>query len=111
MKNQYFGDINDYRKYGIMLALQSEGINKLLVAWMLAPDDRGSDGSLRSCLHLPKQWRRFDPELFDNLVDSLKSGPTGVRLIERSKILPCTSFFTAEVQINKKTANYGERRS
>ena len=34
MKDQYFGDINDYRKYGILRALQSKGQRTLLVAWM-----------------------------------------------------------------------------
>ena len=38
MKDQYFGDINDYRKYGILRALQSKGQRTLLVAWMLTPE-------------------------------------------------------------------------
>jgi hypothetical protein len=39
MKNQYFGDINDYRKYGLLRMLHSTGDGRLLVAWMLTPDD------------------------------------------------------------------------
>jgi hypothetical protein len=44
MKNQYFGDINDYRKYGLLRMLQSSGGGRLLVAWMLTPDDGSRDG-------------------------------------------------------------------
>ena len=50
MKNQYFGDINDYRKYGLLRALQSNGDGRLLVAWMLTPDDGGPDGGFRTYL-------------------------------------------------------------
>lgn len=41
MKNQYFGDINDYRKYGLLRVLQSTG-SKLLVAWMPASGSKES---------------------------------------------------------------------
>jgi hypothetical protein len=44
MKDQYFGDINDYRKYGLLRAIQSRGTGRLLVAWMLTPADGGRDG-------------------------------------------------------------------
>ena len=60
MKNQYFGDINDYRKYGLLLALQSNGAGSLLVAWMLTPDDGGRDGGLRSYLKVPDIWAKYD---------------------------------------------------
>lgn len=39
MKNQYFGDINDYRKYGLIRLLTGAGKLKTTVCWMLTPDD------------------------------------------------------------------------
>ena len=39
MKNQYFGDINDYRKYGLLRILISGGGIKTIVCWVLRPDD------------------------------------------------------------------------
>jgi hypothetical protein len=42
MKNQYFGDINDYRKYGLLRRLQA-GLS-LCVCWTLTDDDGSSDG-------------------------------------------------------------------
>ena len=41
MKNQYFGDINDFLKYGLLRALVQETDMCSFVTWMLA----GSPGS------------------------------------------------------------------
>lgn len=98
MKNQYLGDINDYRKYGLLRALQSGSNCRLLVAWMLTPDDSGRDGGLRSYLRRPEEWRRFDPKLFDGLADALEaSSAPQVSLIEGSGLLPGSTFYSAVV--------------
>jgi len=39
VKNQYFGDINDYRNYGLLRILISGGGIKTIVCWVLRPDD------------------------------------------------------------------------
>ena len=98
MKNQYFGDINDYRKYGLLRALQTGGEGKLLVAWMLTPDDGGSDGGFRDYLQDPKQWRRFAPELYDGLAALLRSTSSPqVSLLESTTLLARSTFHSAEV--------------
>ena len=96
MKNQYFGDINDYRKYGLLRVLQSTGSGRLLVAWMLTPDDGSRDGGRRSYLEHPDSWMRYDPELFAGLADLLRAAPA-VSLMERSTLLPRTSYYSAVV--------------
>ena len=98
MKNQYFGDINDYRKYGLLHSLQSIGDGRLLVAWMLTPDDGSRDGGRRSYLRDPDTWMRYDPTLFTGLAGML--GPPSVpevSLIEMSPLLPRASYYAAEV--------------
>lgn len=98
MKNQYFGDINDYRKYGLLRALQSHGDGSLLVAWMLTLDDGGRDGSFRSYLEAPETWSKYDPDLFAGLADLLRSASQpSVSLIERSELLPRTRYHAAVV--------------
>lgn len=67
MKDQYFGDINDYRKYGLLRALQAGSCLRLLVAWILTPDDGRSDGRNTRYLQQPDHYRHYDPELFDTL--------------------------------------------
>ena len=47
MKNQYFGDINDYRKYGLLRILTNGGEIKTAVCWMLTTDDEAIVGHLQ----------------------------------------------------------------
>lgn len=98
MKNQYFGDVNDFRKYGLLRVLQADGSGKLLVAWMLTPDDGSRDGSLRSYLRDAERWRHHDPQLFDGLVDLLPGGAVpAVSLIEGSGLIPRADFYAETV--------------
>lgn len=98
MKDQYFGDVNDYRKYGLLRALQHDTTLNLLVAWMLTPDDGGTDGGLRRHLHAPERWKHLDPALYDGLASALAPDvPRRVSLIEDSGLLPRASFFSRVV--------------
>lgn len=98
MKNQYFGDINDYRKYGLLRVLQSKIQGKLLVAWMFTPDDGSRHGGVRDYIEDPHRWRRYDPQLFDGLADLLGSASMpDVSLIEQTSLLPDTSYYSAVV--------------
>jgi hypothetical protein len=71
MKNQYFGDIHDYRKYGLLRLLTGNGKIKAAICWMLTPDDDGPDGRKLNYLHNPDTWRKYDPELYDKLRESI----------------------------------------
>ena len=72
MKNQYFGDVNDYKKYGLLRILSDGGSLRIGLCWMLTDGDRTGHGGLIGYLHQPKQWRHYDPELFDKLGQSVK---------------------------------------
>jgi len=69
MKNQYFGDRNDYFKYdlAIFLAEQLSGIKRFTFIPMLTANDRGGDGGLT-------KYRRGAgrPDLYKFLKDKLK---------------------------------------
>jgi hypothetical protein len=67
MKNQYVGDRNDYRKYGLLRALAEASALRLGVCWMLTADDGSTDGNFRSYLSQPGMWRGFDSVLYDGL--------------------------------------------
>ncbi|HUW95833.1 MAG TPA: hypothetical protein VMW58_08590 [Anaerolineae bacterium] len=47
MKNQYFGDINDYRKYGLLRILTNLGEIKTAVCWVRTPDGEPINGHLQ----------------------------------------------------------------
>ena len=95
MKNQYFGDINDYRKYGLLRLLTRGGEINTTVCWMLTPNDGRGDGSRIGYLSQPEEWRDLDPQLFDHLEETvLRRGLRNVSEIENSTVLPSCSFFS-----------------
>jgi hypothetical protein len=67
MKDQYVGDVNDYRKYGLLRILNDGGRLKTSICWMLTDDDCRHDGGKIDYLDDPDEWRHHDPELFDQL--------------------------------------------
>ena len=97
VKDQYFGDVNDYRKYGLLRALGHAGF-KTLVVWMLTPNDTRSDGLFTDYLDKPSHWKRYDKELYDALHDWVRvSRARRVASIEHSTLLPAATFFSSRV--------------
>jgi hypothetical protein len=93
MKEQYVGDINDYRKYALLRHFAIEGGLRVGVCWMLTPPDTGN---LRNYLLEPKRWRDYDQDLFDQLTRILRRElPSRLRAIESAGIIPHAEFFNA----------------
>jgi hypothetical protein len=65
LKDQYFGDVNDFRKYGLLRALGVSEDLRLGVCWMLTEGDNRTDGNVLGYLSKPREFRHRDPELFD----------------------------------------------
>ena len=65
MKNQYFGDIGDYGKYGLLRFLAEHKVT-IAVNWYLTKNDQSNDGNIRGYLTKEKN-RIYDPDLFDIL--------------------------------------------
>ncbi|MBI5040442.1 MAG: hypothetical protein HZB57_04375, partial [Gammaproteobacteria bacterium] len=98
MKNQYFGDINDYRKYGLIRSILRAGDFRLLVAWMLTPDDDSNDGNIVEYLAKPKQWKNFDPTLYEGLQRLMRpDARRSVGLIESASLLPSANYYSRTV--------------
>ena len=95
MKDQYFGDINDYRKYGLLRAIINAGDFRLMVAWMLTPDDGSKDGKRTSYLDCPTKLGHHDPELFHTIKKLLANDQKRqVKLIENSDLLQKVNYFS-----------------
>ncbi len=98
MKNQYFGDINDYKKYGLLRLLSGHGQIKTTICWVLTEDDGRSDGSRIKYLEKPEQWRDYDQTVFEHLRENvLEKGVRNVSVIERGNIIPNCSFYSEYV--------------
>ena len=96
VKEQYVGDINDYRKYALLRALSCDGVVRIGVCWMLTASDDSSDGNKLAYLSQPERHRHFDPELFDILAHAAAE-PDRRRLqtIEESGAIPGARYFNA----------------
>ena len=96
MKHQYFGDVNDFRKYGLLRMLQRHTGLRLGVCWMLTSDDGRSDGKFTAYLHQPDRWRAYDPDLFDALAACVPLGRNITHVQDRT-LLPGALFANAIV--------------
>ncbi len=95
MKNQYVGDINDYRKYGLIRLLSDGGALRLGVAWMLTPSDGRTDGAKTGYLTQPRRFAQHDRPLFAALHDMVHhQRRRTVTVIEDSGILPNARYFS-----------------
>lgn len=95
MKNQYFGDVHDYIKYGLLRQLTCHGKLSTAVCWMLTHNNERQDGHRIAYLREPESWRRFDPPLFDCLRSAvLDHKLRNVEIIENSGLLTNSLFYS-----------------
>ena len=95
MKNQYFGDINDYKKYGILRLLSDKGRAKIGVCWMLTGDGRRTDGMRVGYLHKSERWRSFDTPLFDALKNAVvERERRDVSYVQRKNLIPRATYYS-----------------
>src|SRR5271169_1019783 len=93
MKDQYFGDVNDFRKYGLLRLLVGPGSLRLGVCWMLTEPDGRTDGTLLAYLGQPTTYRHHDPVLFDWLSKVIsEENDRRTARIETSTMLGLSSF-------------------
>jgi hypothetical protein len=98
LKNQYFGDVNDYQKYSVLRALSTGTGIRTTVCWALTSDDDRSDGSRVAYLSHPNSWRPREPEVFDILRDAVVRRRTrSVRVLERSRLLENCRYWRREI--------------
>ena len=92
VKVQYFGDVNDYRKFALLRLLSRQF--KIGVCWMLTEPDGSAQGANRSYLKQPKVWSGYDPELFE-LLKKVPETPQlpDLQRIEADGIVPGATFF------------------
>jgi hypothetical protein len=92
--NQYFGDVNDYRKYGLLRILANEGHLKIGVCWMLTADDGRTDGKFTEYLSDVHRFRPYDPPLFDLIHKSIIPGQNrSVTLAQNANIVPGAKYY------------------
>jgi len=91
MKNQYFADINDYLKYGILRAIANSKL-KICLCWMLTEDDNRNDGGKIKYLKDPDKWRKYDPALFDVMKRSVEKNKRSIDVSEKKYLIPDATY-------------------
>lgn len=99
MKNQYFGDINDYKKYSLLRHLTGNGEIETVVCWVLTDDDSGNDGRRIRYLEQPETWQKYDPIIFEHLREYvLGKGIRRIDIIEKANVLSNCRFYNEIIQ-------------
>jgi len=91
MKNQYFADINDYLKYGILRAIANSKLKSCL-CWMLTEDDNRNDGGKIQYLQDSDKWRKYDPALFDVMKWSIENNKRSIDVAEKKYLIPDATY-------------------
>lgn len=95
MKDQYFGDINDFLKYGLIRGLTASTRLQVAVCWMLTPCGAKNDGNKTRYLDDPDRWARHDPDLFHALREAvLVRHDRSVGAAAAQGVLPTARFFS-----------------
>ena len=81
MQDEYFGDVNDYRKYGLLRCLSKAGF-RVGVCWMHTPSDNSGQGNKIDYLEEPREYRFRDPDLFDFLKERVQAHRRAARELE-----------------------------
>lgn len=93
MKDQYFGDINDYRKYALLQELSGSGDMRTGVCWMLTEADGRTDGSSLGYLTQAERFRGTAPAIFDLLHQAVMiEKDRRVARLESAGVLPNSIF-------------------
>jgi hypothetical protein len=94
MKNQYYGDINDYKKYSLIRHLVSNGKIETAICWVLTENDDLNDGKKTKYLEQPEIWQKYDPIVFNLLRETvLENGNRNVQNVENGDIIPNCRFY------------------
>ena len=94
MKNQYFADVNDFRKYGLLRSLVDSSEMKAAICWMLTENDTRTDGKFIDYLNHPEKWRRYDPDLFDMLASCITNQSNrSVKWAKENQLIPSAVYF------------------
>jgi hypothetical protein len=100
MKHQYFGDFNDYCKYGILRAFSASGL-KTTLCWMLTENDIRNDGGRIIYLRQREDFRFYDPDLFDALHHAvIKKDSRTILWIKKHRLISHARYLNEYVSDN-----------
>ena len=104
MKNQYFGDIGDYGKYGLLKFLGEHDV-KIAVNWYLTKNDKNKSGDGGYIDYFKEnneqKYLKYDQDLFGTLKEMFLSEPEvrDVKQFELKKAIPGAIYYHEELNL------------
>lgn len=104
MKDQYFGDIGDYGKYGLLKFLAQHDV-KIAVNWYLTENDKNKPGHGGLIDYLKEKneqrYLKYDPDLFCTLKEMVLPEPENrnVKLFELKNAIPDAIYYHKELNL------------
>ena len=109
MKNQYFGDVGDYGKYGLLRYFAGCGMT-IAVNWYLTEKDQSNDGNIRGYLTKEKN-RIYDSDLFDVLKRMCAHNKKNVSDFAALGMIPGARYYDKIVEPVLSTLTVSEKRA
>lgn len=112
MKNRFYGDVNDYIKYGI-LDILSKKYNAIGINWYLTDDRHGNQkhGNIMHHINNEKEWQDYNPRIFSTLKNRVQANQRNIRYCKKDKIFKFKHEFREQLPDNAAPSNYLKLRN
>jgi len=112
MKNRFYGDVNDYIKYGILDILAKE-YKSIGINWYLTDDQHGGKGDGKIDLHITKEkdWRGYNPKIYDKLKNRLQLDQRNIKYCGEDKVFNFKHEFVEQLPDNALRSDYANLRN
>jgi hypothetical protein len=101
VKEQYFGDIHDYAKFGVLRILANAGSLRVGICWMRTSWDGRTDGNQVRYLLKQRTHGRFDRDLYDFL--RIHARTCDLKTIENKGIILGAVYHSDLLMPNRET--------
>ncbi len=107
MKNRFYGDVNDYIKYGI-LDILSKKYDSIGINWYLTDDRHGKigDGNIDRHIANEKDWKDFNSTIYGKLKNRLQLGHRDIKYCGIDKVFNFKNEFTEQLPDNARQSDY-----
>jgi hypothetical protein len=111
MKNRFYGDINDYIKYGILDILSNE-YKSLGINWYLTDDKHGNQKHGNKTRYLDDdKWKNYHPRIFSLLKSRLKKQQRDISNCGTDSVINFKCEFCDQLPDNATRNNYSQLRN
>lgn len=101
MKNRFYGDVNDYIKYGI-LDILVKNYNALGINWYLTDDKHGNQnhGNVTRHIDYENKWSGHNPRIFTSLKNRVIGKQRNIRYCKEDNVIDFKQEFPEQLPDN-----------